>query len=114
MGAQSDQLALAIIHCQGLQEIISAFNTETNEACLKAIVWTIEQLTAHSAHHVTFLNNSNVFARLLRLYLSTSTCPELKAQCLSALEVKRFCGSETRVKMHFLAEFIAQGIQMVG
>ncbi|KAI5751623.1 hypothetical protein M8J77_009284 [Diaphorina citri] len=85
MGAQSDHLALAIIQSQGLHELITALNNETSEATLGAIIWTIEQLTKHSAQHVNYLNDTNVFAKLLRIYISADSCPEMKSRCLATL-----------------------------
>uniref|UniRef100_A0A8D9BTN9 Sperm-associated antigen 6 n=1 Tax=Cacopsylla melanoneura TaxID=428564 RepID=A0A8D9BTN9_9HEMI len=87
MGAKSDHLALAIIHTNGLKEIIKALDTESNQDCLSAIVWTLEQLTKYSARHVSFLNaDTNVFCKLVKLYSSSESSQEVKCRCLSALQ----------------------------
>ncbi|KAL1462453.1 hypothetical protein WDU94_014287, partial [Cyamophila willieti] len=87
MGAKSDHLALAIIHTNGLKEIINALDNESNQDCLSAIVWTLEQLTKHSARHVSFLNtDTNVFSKLVKIYTSPESSQEVKCRCLSALQ----------------------------
>ncbi|KAL1463349.1 hypothetical protein WDU94_015107, partial [Cyamophila willieti] len=85
MGSQSEHLALHIIHSQGLPVLIKALNNESNETCLSSIVWALESLTKHSVQHVHYLNDSNVFAKLLRIYISSESSPDLKCRCLSFL-----------------------------
>uniref|UniRef100_A0A8D9BRZ6 Sperm-associated antigen 6 n=1 Tax=Cacopsylla melanoneura TaxID=428564 RepID=A0A8D9BRZ6_9HEMI len=85
MGSQSEHLALHIIHSHGLSVLIKALNNESNETCLSCIIWALENLTKHSVEHVHNLNDSLVFAKLLRIYISSESSPDLKCRCLSFL-----------------------------
>merc|ERR1712141_569101 len=86
VGAQSENLAMAVIVSKGVVALTVVLSEETEDHIVAAAAWALGQIGRHTPEHAKAVAVANVLPKLLHAYLRADASEDLQTKAKKALK----------------------------